>query len=343
MDKRIGWYLVELERRLERELPKEQIVQISKEIESHLDESVQAELANGASEEDVVAVSIKKLGKPAKVADGFLSQQSSGRLARSGERMTLITAAVLGLTIALGPLIGMRAAGVEGWLVFAAAVTLVLLAVASAVSKRLRFVGLLSLCVPVGVLWMLGWSWAYFTLQSEYGYPLIYSRGQAQAELALLTRQQAEFSSALERARRAFGFSSQGEPFPQGSDLVSQAGFIAPDRLPDRTDYIYDPNAYVSWMKDWRDAEAVWRHNGPRFIAELHSAVATKRARVDALQQALTQPALSDWRFNVEPAAFIAAVYAVIVVSVHLTFYGIGRLFRAIGRARRLATSFASE
>jgi hypothetical protein len=117
----------------------------------------------------------------------------------------------------------LRVGGAEGWLFFAAVVTLVLLAVASASSRRLRYVALLSLCVPVGVLWLLGWSWAYDTVQSEYGYPLIYSRGQAQAELALLTRQQTEFSAALERARRAFALSSKGEPYPQGSDLVSQA------------------------------------------------------------------------------------------------------------------------
>lgn len=330
MDKRIGWYVVELERKLRRGISPERAQQISAEIQSHIEEDVQSQIAQGTSAVDAVRIALHRVGRPEWVARRYLEVGTGLRLSGMWEWTSVLSAFLTGaLGICFVPF-SMGPGDADVWLISGIGVFALLFCVATLGVRRHMLQHLLFLFVFVLVV-------STIVLPRTVIGPVYEGTGfvlrtDAQAMSDRLTRELRENRNYLGLSRAAYSAALKGEPLAQIEGIKTQQGFLAPNRIWDA--YSTYPNWAFTHVKSEEEARLAWFNVGRRTMAVVKAAARTDEIKLAAIDRWLTASPSVAYFDSLRWTAAPSALWLLALSVAHLLFLGIGRGFSAIRQSR---------
>lgn len=339
MERHIGWYLVELERYLRTELPPDRVETIIREIETHLTDSATDAMAGGMSEVDASKSAIRKLGSPWKVARGYVQIGHGLRLGGASEKLALCGAIVIAAEFIVTPLLQVAdpKMGAYVWIWLWAGI--VLLAIGSALARRIMIPHLIVITSAVFVLST--FSWSYFlcavmdtrsTSENHYTY------SDAELRLSLVTREHQAYKDSVQQVLTALNEAKWNHPFTKESGLLTERGFLVPGQtIPISSASSYDPSRYFMHERSWKAARRQWLDSGDLMLVAMQVGHGERALRIDRLQKALAAPKLSDWRSSLPMSGIFSSFFLTLSTILHLPIFCLGALARAITKKRVVA------
>ncbi len=331
MDKRIGWYLVELERRLKRGLPADRASKISAELQNHLQEDVDWQVRAGAKECDAAKVALTRIGHPELIARNYLQAGVGLRMRGIWEWTVFVSALLTGvLGVSFVPL-SMTINDADTWILTASGVFVLLFCIATFAVRRLMIQHLLLLFVLILLASTL--TWPRLIIGPVYEDTLFFSRSEATDQSNRLGKELQAYRKFLDGSREAYAAVLSGRPLTFYSGTRNDGGFLAPKSIWAR--YQTLPNEGFTHVKREQDARFAWLNLGRHTVAVLEGEVFVRERKLAGIDRWLNATPWSAYFDSLKWTAPPSAWWLLILSVAHCLFFALGRVVSAIRQARR--------